>query len=652
MAIFKCKMCGGTIEFNQGDTVGVCDSCGTKQTLPQVNDEKIANLFNRANQLRLVNRFDESKNAYEQILLEDNKNAEAHWGIILAKYGIEYIDDAKTGKKIPTCHRTLASSIFNDVDYIETIKNADEITKSQYEKEAQEIAIIQKGILEYVSNAEKYDVFICYKETDDDTGKRTQDSVIAQDLYYELDKKGYKTFFSRKSLENKLGNEYEPLIFSALSTAKVMVVLGTKAEHFESTWLKNEWSRFLEFTKNDSNRILIPAYKGLSPYSLPSEFSSLQALDMDKIGFVQDLIDAIERVSKKQKQDTNNYFQNNTTTGPIVERAYMFLEDKEWAKAIEYAERALDMNPKCGDAYFCKFLVSINCNSFNTCIKTINKNKQAFAKNGDYQKAKRFADVELKAKIEQLEITEKDVLFNIAIERFNAKDYSGALNAFKPVNGYKNSRELIDVCNAKINQFKELNAKLSNNQQKIKELEYSKTTKQNEIQELNGMIAQLKSYTREKTTAIIAIASAELVFFIGFFVNSIKVISQADENANVDLTINDWLLVLFLFMGTVGYVAFAIMWPRYKKKTLNENNKNVIVAIVLSLLLPSVANVIALIECFKILVKKNRKDSNETDNYNGRIGNLSDDIRAIDQQVSELTNENYNISMQLNTLIK
>ncbi len=23
MAIFKCKMCGGTIEFNQGDTVGI-----------------------------------------------------------------------------------------------------------------------------------------------------------------------------------------------------------------------------------------------------------------------------------------------------------------------------------------------------------------------------------------------------------------------------------------------------------------------------------------------------------------------------------------------------------------------------------------------------------------------------------------------------
>ncbi len=48
MVVYKCKMCGGTIEFNQGDTVGVCDSCGTKQTLPRLDDDKKANLYDRA----------------------------------------------------------------------------------------------------------------------------------------------------------------------------------------------------------------------------------------------------------------------------------------------------------------------------------------------------------------------------------------------------------------------------------------------------------------------------------------------------------------------------------------------------------------------------------------------------------------------------
>ena len=52
MAVFKCKMCGGTIEFNQGDTVGVCNSCGAKQTLPRPDDDKKADFYDRANHFR------------------------------------------------------------------------------------------------------------------------------------------------------------------------------------------------------------------------------------------------------------------------------------------------------------------------------------------------------------------------------------------------------------------------------------------------------------------------------------------------------------------------------------------------------------------------------------------------------------------------
>lgn len=33
MGVFKCKMCGGALEINQGDTVAVCEYCGTKQTV-------------------------------------------------------------------------------------------------------------------------------------------------------------------------------------------------------------------------------------------------------------------------------------------------------------------------------------------------------------------------------------------------------------------------------------------------------------------------------------------------------------------------------------------------------------------------------------------------------------------------------------------
>ena len=78
MAIFKCKMCGGTIEFESGSTVGICDSCGTKQTLPHLDDDRRANLYDRANHFRRNNEFDKAAGIYEQILNEDTTDAEAY----------------------------------------------------------------------------------------------------------------------------------------------------------------------------------------------------------------------------------------------------------------------------------------------------------------------------------------------------------------------------------------------------------------------------------------------------------------------------------------------------------------------------------------------------------------------------------------------
>ena len=164
-----------------------------------------------------------------------------------------------------------------------------------YEKEAATINEIQKGILAISCQEEPYDVFICYKETDEN-GERTHDSVDATDLYYELTEMGYKVFFSRITLEDKLGTAYEPYIFAALNSAKIMVVLGSKPEYFNAVWVKNEWSRFLSLMKTDRKRTLIPAYRNMDPYNLPKEFSHLQALDMNKLGFMSDLTRGIKKI--------------------------------------------------------------------------------------------------------------------------------------------------------------------------------------------------------------------------------------------------------------------------------------------------------------------------------------------------------------------
>lgn len=35
MAIFKCKMCGGTLNVNEGITVCECEYCGHEQKVPR-----------------------------------------------------------------------------------------------------------------------------------------------------------------------------------------------------------------------------------------------------------------------------------------------------------------------------------------------------------------------------------------------------------------------------------------------------------------------------------------------------------------------------------------------------------------------------------------------------------------------------------------
>lgn len=185
MAMFKCKMCGGSLEVSEGMTVCECDYCGTTQTVPKSGNEITANLFNRANNLRMKCDFDKAQEVYEKIISADPSDSEAYWGLVLCKYGIEYVEDPITFKKIPTCHRTQLESVLTDVDYNSAIENADSVQKSVYEAEAREIDRLQKEILAIVHKEKPFDIFICYKESDEN-GKRTPDSVIANDIYHQL----------------------------------------------------------------------------------------------------------------------------------------------------------------------------------------------------------------------------------------------------------------------------------------------------------------------------------------------------------------------------------------------------------------------------------------------------------------------------------
>ena len=399
MALMKCKMCGGDLEICAGVTVAECEFCGTKQTLPQANDEVVQNLFNRANALRLKSEFDKAEQIYEKILQQNDTEAEAHWGIVLCKYGIEYVEDPKTFQRIPTCHRTSYDAVTADTDYLAAVKYADAAQKDIYQAEAKAIDRIQKSILSIVKEEKPFDVFICYKETDEN-GKRTLDSTIANDIYHQLTQEGLKVFYAAITLEDKLGREYEPYIFAALNSAKVMLVIGTKPQYFTAVWVKNEWSRFLKLMKTDRSKLLIPCYKDMDAYELPEEFAHLQAQDMGKIGFINDVVRGIRKVTIKEEPKATVVRQTVVTDGsaniaPLLKRAFLFLEDGDWNAANEYCEKVLDADPECAQAYLGKLMAQLRVKK-QDALKDC---PTPFDSDNNYQKALRFADDKLKAEL-------------------------------------------------------------------------------------------------------------------------------------------------------------------------------------------------------------------------------------------------------------
>ena len=401
MSIFKCKMCGGTLEINNNESVATCEYCGTQQTLPKLDDERRVNLYDRANHFRRNNEFDKAMGIYEQILNEDNTDAEAYWSLVLCRYGIEYVEDPATHKRVPTVNRAQFTSVYMDEDYKSALQYADGYQKQIYEEEAKAIDDIQKGILEISAKEEPFDVFICYKETDAN-GRRTPDSVLANDLYHQLTQEGFKVFFARITLEDKLGSAYEPYIFAALNSAKVMVVLGTKPEYFNAVWVKNEWSRYLSLVKvSGGKKMLIPAYKDMDPYDLPDEFSHLQAQDMSKLGFMQDLIRGIKKLAQNDDPKATVVKETviaagDANTAPLLKRAFMFLEDRDWDSANEYCEKVLDIDPECAEAYLGKLMAELHA-KYRYVLKDCST---PFDNRNNFQKAMRFADTDLKNELQ------------------------------------------------------------------------------------------------------------------------------------------------------------------------------------------------------------------------------------------------------------
>lgn len=578
--VYKCKICGGEIQPNEDGRFGKCLYCGAVQTLPKEKDDKVSNILNRANDYRLNCDFDRAIYEYEKVMELDETEPEAHWGLFLSKYGVEYVKDNMTFSYKPTLHRISSISVFDDVDYQATIKYASDISAIQYKQDAENIENVMKELLLISTNQEPYDIFLSYKELDDVTRQRTIDSNLAYELYNALTAQGYKVFFAPKSLGVGL---YEPKIYSAIITSKVMIVLGTQPQYFNAVWVKNEWSRFAELVENGENKVIIPVFRDMEANQLPSRIAKYQAYDMSNIEFLPSILNVISQsVSKNSKVAYN---KDASAEDVYLERGFLALEDGNFSQADSFFENVLNLNPHNSQAYFGKLMVEMKITKQEQ-ILTSPKNLSEYK---NFEKAVRFADYQLKTTLLKYE---EDVSFSL-----NQIKYTKCVEELKNVvtkEGLIKAKESF----LELGDFKSSTDYVSKIDETLKEYEINES----QMMEVNKQIIKL---TQEKVNA------------------------QNKKTKSADSSI---FTILLMIAGVIADIVFFIM-------CVADGADNIIGGILMCLLYLAIGEAVLFgvgrlldITIGKLLMVIINSGKNAK--YSGRVRNVDDQIQKLEKEVS------------------
>jgi len=147
-----------------------------------------------------------------------------------------------------------------------------------------------------------YEVFISYKCTDN-SGNKTPDFTMAQELFNALTNMGYKSFFSFDTLEQIGSSRYKADIDAALDTAKAMIVVLSDAGYASSQWVQYEWDSFyndyLSGIRKEAN--LFTLTSGINTHDLPRTLRNVQSFDYNE-GLTR-ICECIKNVIPKPTQD-------------------------------------------------------------------------------------------------------------------------------------------------------------------------------------------------------------------------------------------------------------------------------------------------------------------------------------------------------------
>lgn len=454
MLTYLCRCCAAPLEVKQGATVCRCSYCDVMQTLPRLDHDEKAVLWERADALRRGAEYDRALAVYEELEALDPTDPDTFWCKTLCRYGVEYVEEQGSRRRVPTLNRIQYAPVIDDEDYHRATRLADNDQRRLYMEEAMRLEELRRATVEVSMTEQPYDVFICYKETDS-MGRRTEDSVIAGQLYRALSAEGWRVFFARVSLEEKAGTVFEPYIFAALNSAKLMFAVGTSPENFNAVWVRNEWSRYLfRMSEKDSGELVV-LYKNMLPEHLPEEFAHLQRYDMSAPDVMEDLLRGARKVLSDKSTAAKTAVESavdgekviGVTAETLLRRAELALEDGEYQRAWHFCDRALDAAPENAQAYLIQLLAEYNVRD----VEQLAGVRSDFTVSGRFRKYVRFADAD---SVQRLLDMRKKRLYDSCCEEMSYASTESMLNAlaesFDELGDYLDSAERARECRERL----------------------------------------------------------------------------------------------------------------------------------------------------------------------------------------------------------
>ena len=284
-----CDICGTPVMAVYTEQKGwehACIKCGKRSVpaaMPEYIDKQAAKEANRGMSFYLTQKYDKAEKCFLLAAEAHSGEPQYLWAALLARYGVKYCPvminhGSKLEHVINYWRDDIPDWILTQTQEYQTIEDeaaaVDYRFLTYYSEEAE---LIDKGLTQIGTAKEHYDVFLSFKDTDEDNDyEPTAESKLMEMIYPELVSKGVKPFYARVSMAGKSVYDYEGYIHNAIRSSDMMVLLVSTPKNASSAWVESEWKRFLNWNQGNKERLLVCSVGDLSPSSLPPELRNYQ----------------------------------------------------------------------------------------------------------------------------------------------------------------------------------------------------------------------------------------------------------------------------------------------------------------------------------------------------------------------------------------